>query len=164
MLSAVVAFVGRSEYSSSGQPGTNVLKLNCPFFHTSKSPAPAYAVSNSPLIWAGVLAFRWKYSITARYSILSNFTKTLTDILHPSLESKSKLSFRKMINRADFENQIKLGHTEKKDLIESNKIICLNDFLWFKEMICLNETKFVWFKQNIFGPNKYLFESNKFLP
>ena len=28
-------------------------------------------------------------------------------------------------------------------------------------MICLNETKFVWFKQNIFGPNKYLFESNK---
>ena len=31
-------------------------------------------------------------------------------------------------------------------------------------MICLNETKFVWFKQNIFGPNKYLFESNKFLP
>ena len=31
-------------------------------------------------------------------------------------------------------------------------------------MICLNETKFVWFKQNIFGPNKYLFESKKFLP
>ena len=30
--------------------------------------------------------------------------------------------------------------TEKKDLIESKKIICLNDFLWFKEMICLNET------------------------
>ena len=54
--------------------------------------------------------------------------------------------------------------TEKKDLIESKKIICLNDFLWFKEMICLNETKFVLFRQNIFGPNKYLFESNKFLP
>ena len=50
-------------------------------------------------------------------------------------------------------------YTEKKDLIESKTIICLNDFLWFKEMICLNETKFVWF-----GPNKYLFESNKFLP
>ena len=28
--------------------------------------------------------------------------------------------------------------TEKKDLIESKKKICLNDFLWFKEMICLN--------------------------
>ena len=54
--------------------------------------------------------------------------------------------------------------TEKKDLIESKKIICLNDFLWFKEMICLNEIKFVWFKQNSFEPNKYLLESNKFLP
>ena len=50
--------------------------------------------------------------------------------------------------------------TEKKDLIESKKIICLNDFLWFKEIICLNKIKFVWFKQNIFEPNKYLFESN----
>ena len=28
-------------------------------------------------------------------------------------------------------------------------------------MICLNEIKFVWFKQNIFE-NKYLFESNQF--
>ena len=54
--------------------------------------------------------------------------------------------------------------TEKKDLIESKKIISLNDFLWFKEIICLNETKFVWFKQNIFGSNKYCFEANKFLP
>ena len=54
-------------------------------------------------------------------------------------------------------------YTEKKDLIESKKIICLNDFLWFKEMICLNEIKFVWFKQNIFEPNKYLFESNFYL-
>ena len=53
-------------------------------------------------------------------------------------------------------------YTEKKDLIESKKIICLNDFLWFKEMICLNAMKFVWFKQNIFEPNKYLFESNQF--
>ena len=52
------------------------------------------------------------------------------------------------------------GHIEKKDLIESKKIICLNDFLWFIEMICLNEKKFVWFKQNIVGSNKYLFESN----
>ena len=44
------------------------------------------------------------------------------------------------------------------------KIICLKDFLWCKEMICLHEIKFVRFIQNIFGPNKYLFESNKFLP
>ena len=44
------------------------------------------------------------------------------------------------------------------------KIICFKDFLWCKEMFCFNETKFFWFKQNIFGPNKYLFESNKFLP
>ena len=51
-------------------------------------------------------------------------------------------------------------YTEKKYLIESKKIICLNDFLWFKEIICLNQIKFVWFKQNIFEPNKYLFESN----
>ena len=28
----------------------------------------------------------------------------------------------------------------------------------------LIETKYFWFKQNIFGPNKYLLESNKFLP
>ena len=55
-------------------------------------------------------------------------------------------------------------YTEKKDLIESKKIICLKHFLWCKEMFCFNETKFAWFKQNIFGPNKYLFESNKFLP
>ena len=55
---------------------------------------------------------------------------------------------------------VKFNCTEKKDLIESKKIICFNDFLLFKEMICLNEIKFVWFKQNIFEPNKYLFESN----
>ena len=55
---------------------------------------------------------------------------------------------------------LKKINTEKKDLIESKKIICLNDFLWFKEMICLNEIRFVWFKQNILEPNKYLFESN----
>ena len=33
--------------------------------------------------------------------------------------------------------------TEKKDLIESKKINCLNDFLRIQEIICLNETKFV---------------------
>ena len=33
-------------------------------------------------------------------------------------------------------------HSEK-NLIESKKMICYNDFLWFKEMICLNEIKFV---------------------
>ena len=54
-------------------------------------------------------------------------------------------------------------HSEKIfDYIK--KIIYLKHFLWCKEMFCFNETKFVWFKQNIFGPNKYLFESNKFLP
>ena len=36
--------------------------------------------------------------------------------------------------------------TQKKDLIESKKMICLNDFFWFKEMICINEIKFVWIK------------------
>ena len=51
-------------------------------------------------------------------------------------------------------------YTQKKDLIESKKMISLNDFLWFKEMICLNEIKFIWSKQNIFEPIKYLFESN----
>ena len=40
------------------------------------------------------------------------------------------------------------------------KIICLKHFLWCKEIFCFNETKFVWFIQNIFGANKYLFESN----
>ena len=59
-----------------------------------------------------------------------------------------------------YRNWFSRVHTEKKDLIESKKIICLNDFFWFKEMICLNEIEFIWFKQNIFEPNKYLFESN----
>ena len=44
------------------------------------------------------------------------------------------------------------------------KIICLKHFLWWKEMFCFNETKFAWFKWNIFGLNKYLFVSSKFLP
>ena len=57
----------------------------------------------------------------------------------------------------------KYVHSEKIfDWIK--KIIFLNHFLWCKEMFCLNETKFVWLEGNIFGPNKYLFESNKFLP
>ena len=73
------------------------------------------------------------------------------------------MQFFKMF-RSSFKAMDQSDHTERKDLIESKKIICLNDFLWFKEMTCLNETKFVWFKQNTFGPNKYLFESNKFLP
>ena len=32
--------------------------------------------------------------------------------------------------------------TQKKNLIESKKIICLEDFLWFKEIIYLNKLKF----------------------
>ena len=42
--------------------------------------------------------------------------------------------------------RITICQTEKNDLIESKKVICLNDFLWFKEMICSNEIKFVWIK------------------
>ena len=38
--------------------------------------------------------------------------------------------------------------TQKKDLIELRKIICLKDFLRFEEMIYLNKIKFVSFKQN----------------
>ena len=34
-------------------------------------------------------------------------------------------------------------HTEKKDLIESKKIICLKDFLWFEKMIYLIKRKFL---------------------
>ena len=62
-----------------------------------------------------------------------------------------------MIDTTVWKNMI---HTQKKDLIESKKMICLNDFLLFKKMICLNGIKYVWFKQNISEPNKYLFESN----
>ena len=58
-----------------------------------------------------------------------------------------------------FKTKLVIMHSEKRfDWIK--KIICLKHFLWCKEMICLNEIKFVWFKQNIFEPNKYLFESN----
>ena len=49
--------------------------------------------------------------------------------------SISKLNVQKII--------IALLYTQKKDLIESKKMICLNDFPWFKEMICLNELKVV---------------------
>ena len=31
------------------------------------------------------------------------------------------------------------------------KIICLKHFLWCKDIFYFSETKFVWFKQNIFG-------------
>ena len=48
--------------------------------------------------------------------------------------------------------------------ISLRKNICLKHFLWCKEMLCFNETKFVWLKKNIFGPNEYVFEPNKFLP
>ena len=58
-------------------------------------------------------------------------------------------------------------YTEKKDLIESKKIICLNDFLWFKEidnwfkLIDLRQ-KFIWFEQIFILSKDILFESNKF--
>ena len=54
-------------------------------------------------------------------------------------------------------SRLEIFRNEKKDLIESKKMI-----LRSKEMICLNEIKFVWFKQSIFEPSKYLFESNEF--
>ena len=75
---------------------------------------------------------------------------------------KFKLKLKPCISKLSSYQIVEINYrnTEKKDLIESKKLICLNDFLWFKEMICLNEIKFVWFKQNIFEPNKYLFESN----
>ena len=63
----------------------------------------------------------------------------------------------------------KLRHTyltycaQKEDLIESKKIICLKDFLWFKKIIYLNKIKFIWFKQSIFEPNQNLFKTNEFL-
>ena len=37
-------------------------------------------------------------------------------------------------------------YTEEKDLNESKKIIFLNDFLWFIEIICLNQRKYLWTK------------------
>ena len=51
-------------------------------------------------------------------------------------------------------------HSEKVfDWIK--KIIYLKHFLWCEEMICLNETKFVWFKQIFIWFKDILFESNK---
>ena len=56
-----------------------------------------------------------------------------------------------------------LTFTEKKDLIESKKMICLKEFLWFKEMNCLNEIKLFWFKQNIFEPNNFFLKQINFI-
>ena len=91
-----------------------------------------------------------------RLRILILFLKSL-----PNFYDLSK-SFLKKHDRKEISVwNLKLhSYTQKKDLIESKKMICLKDLLWFKEMICLNEIKFAWFKQNIFKPNKYLFESN----
>ena len=73
----------------------------------------------------------------------------------------SKVSFCKKNKKTQDSSRVTLGaYTQKTNLIESKKMICLKDFLWFKKMICSNEIKFVWFKQNIFEPNKYLFEWN----
>ena len=44
---------------------------------------------------------------------------------------------------------------QKKDLIESKKIICLKNFLWFKEMTYSNSIKFVWFNK-ISDLNQYI--------
>ena len=51
---------------------------------------------------------------------------------------------------------ILLTDTQKKDLLESKKIICLKDFLWFKKIIYLSYIKFFWFKLSIFETNENL--------
>ena len=56
-----------------------------------------------------------------------------------------------------------IKETEKKYLIESKKLFVWNTFFDVKKCFVLMKHNF-WFKQNIFGSNKYLLESNKFLP
>ena len=46
--------------------------------------------------------------------------------------------------------------TQKKDLIESKKMLCLKDFIWLKKL-------FIWIKLNWFDSNKYLFGPKIFL-
>ena len=111
------------------------------------------------LLWPSLLNSTLSIWISQNILIISDIwliqkaKKSLMWISHITVITSVKINW--------FNRDIYLFHcSEKKDLIESKKIICLNDFLWFKEMICLNEIKFVWLKQNIFEPNKYLFESN----
>ena len=79
------------------------------------------------------------------------------------LENTYNYNFERSLNdnkNFSLKTKLVIMHSEKRfDWIKEND--CLNDFLWFKEMIRLNEVKFVWFKQNIFEPNKYLFKLNQ---
>ena len=79
MLSSAVAVFGRPERSSSPKllrPRLNSAAQN--FTVVNDGALSPYTVSNSTLICVGVLPFKNKYLMTARYSIFSIFTKTLT--------------------------------------------------------------------------------------
>ena len=67
---------------------------------------------------------------------------------------------RMVINFSKCSRTLKIHALRKKIWLNQRKWFFLNDFLWFREMICLNEIKFVRFKRNNFEQNKYLFESN----
>ena len=54
--------------------------------------------------------------------------------------------------------------TLRKKIWLNRKKLFVWKTLWIEEKIYLNKIKFVWFKQNIFEPNKNLFTSIKFLP
>ena len=113
--------------------------------------------------------FKREYTVTLTSEIFLKFSwrsKHTMSMIFPKATSSHFYNvfgeFPYVSDILPFETKI-FPHWEKRfDWIKENNL--LNDFLWFKEMIYLNETKFVWFKQNIFGPNKYLFQSNKFLP
>src|SRR5436189_6488481 len=79
MFSSVVAVFGRSERSSS--PKLLRSRLNSAaqnFTVVNDGVESLYTESNSSLICVGVLPFKNNYLMTARYSILSIFIKTLT--------------------------------------------------------------------------------------
>ena len=82
---------------------------------------------------SSVISFITEMSYFSRYFILS-FSFTSKDFLQMHLE-------------------------QRFDCIK--KIICLEDFLWFKIMFHLNEIKFIWFKQVFICPKDILFELNK---
>src|SRR5436190_18601991 len=79
MFSSVVAVFGRPEHSLSPkllQPRLNSAAQN--FTVVNDGAESPYTESNSSLICVGVLPFKNKYLMTARYSILFIFIKTLT--------------------------------------------------------------------------------------
>src|SRR5436190_13574311 len=79
MFSSVVAVFGHPERSSSPKilrPRLNSAAQN--FTVVNDGAESPYTESNSSLICVGVLPFKNKYLMTARYSILSIFTQRLT--------------------------------------------------------------------------------------